>query len=101
VTDHSEYAGVIQLANQPSSPVSKIPQAAPLVLKARTKKKWSGSLCAPSTPWRLEPPVKALMSPEITGSVWKKNVALAEQANEPGKFTDRLPPDIPDNAASG
>src|SRR5215475_9559498 len=33
VTDHSEYAGVIQLANEPGSSVSKIPQAAPLVLK--------------------------------------------------------------------
>ena len=26
VTDHSEYAGVVQLANEPGSPVSKIPQ---------------------------------------------------------------------------
>jgi hypothetical protein len=33
------------------------------------------------------PPVKALMSPEIAGTVWKRNVALADQANEPGKFT--------------
>jgi hypothetical protein len=33
------------------------------------------------------PPVKALMSPAIAGSVWKKNVELAEQANAPGKFT--------------
>src|SRR5262245_18680093 len=37
VTDHSEYAGVIQLANEPGSPVSKIPQAEPLILKATTK----------------------------------------------------------------
>ena len=28
VTDHSEYAGVVQLANEPGSPVSKIPAAA-------------------------------------------------------------------------
>ena len=27
VTDHSEYAGIVQLANDPKSPVSKIPQA--------------------------------------------------------------------------
>src|SRR6266852_3327861 len=37
VTDHSEYAGVVNLANEPGSAVSKIPEAAPLVLKARTK----------------------------------------------------------------
>ncbi len=33
------------------------------------------------------PPVKALMSPEIAGAVWKKNIELANQANQPGKFT--------------
>ena len=37
VTDHSEYAGIVQLANDPKSPVSKIPQAVPLILKAKTK----------------------------------------------------------------
>jgi hypothetical protein len=87
VTDHSEYAGVIQLANEPGSPVSKIPQAAPLVLKARTKEEMVRvALYAINT---LAPgaPVKALMSPEIAGSAWQKNVALAEQANVPGKFT--------------
>ncbi len=37
VTDHSEYAGIVQLAQDPKSPVSKIPQAQPLILKAKTK----------------------------------------------------------------
>jgi hypothetical protein len=27
------------------------------------------------------------MAPEVAGTVWKKNVALADQANQPGKFT--------------
>jgi hypothetical protein len=27
------------------------------------------------------------MSPDIAGSVWKRNVALANEANQPGKFT--------------
>src|SRR5262252_11037301 len=31
VTDHSEYVGVIKLANDPSSPVSKIPAAQGLI----------------------------------------------------------------------
>ena len=30
VTDHSEYVGVMKLANDPSSPISKLPAAAPL-----------------------------------------------------------------------
>src|SRR6476646_4826387 len=33
VTDHSEYVGVVKLANDPTSPVSKLPAAAPLILK--------------------------------------------------------------------
>ena len=27
------------------------------------------------------------MSPEVAGTVWKQNIAIADQANEPGKFT--------------
>src|SRR5438034_10192985 len=37
VTDHSEYAGVVNLANEPGSAVSKIPEAEPLILKSKTK----------------------------------------------------------------
>ena len=33
VTDHSEYVGVMKLANDPGSPISKLPAAAPLILK--------------------------------------------------------------------
>jgi len=33
VTDHSEYVGVVNLANDPSSPLSKVPAAQPLILK--------------------------------------------------------------------
>src|SRR5215475_13050690 len=37
VTDHSEYAGVVQLANEPGSAVSKLPAAQPLIIKAKTE----------------------------------------------------------------
>ena len=33
------------------------------------------------------PPVKALMSPEVAGSIWKENVKIADENNHPGKFT--------------
>src|SRR5262245_23175775 len=36
VTDHSEYVGVIKLANDPNSTISKLPAAQPLILKANT-----------------------------------------------------------------
>jgi len=81
VTDHSEYAGVVNLANEPGSAVSKMPAAQPLILKARTKRKWSASRSTPSTPC-VRPPVKALMAPRDRGTVWKRNVDLADQANE-------------------
>jgi len=87
VTDHSEYAGVIQAANEPNSPVSKIPQAAPLVLKDKSKKEMERVALYAINVLVAGPPVKALMSPEIAGSVWKKNVEIAEEANDPGKFT--------------
>ena len=34
VTDHSEYVGVIKLANDPASPISKLPAAQPLIIKS-------------------------------------------------------------------
>ena len=89
VTDHSEYVGVMKLANDPASPISKLPAAQPIKIN-------------PDKPAAEErqrifeygvrvlmggPPVKALMSPEVAGTVWKENIALAEKANEPGKFT--------------
>jgi hypothetical protein len=33
VTDHSEYMGVTRLANTPGSPVSKLPEAQPMIMK--------------------------------------------------------------------
>ena len=87
VTDHSEYAGVVQLANEPGSPVSKVPAAQPLILKARTREEMTRVALYAINVLVAGPPVKALMAPEIAGSVWKRNVGLADQANVPGKFT--------------
>src|SRR5213592_3930966 len=87
VTDHSEYAGVIQMANEPGSAVSKIPAAEPLILKAKTKEEMERVALYAINTLVAGPPVKALMSPQVAGTVWKRNVALADEANEPGKFT--------------
>jgi hypothetical protein len=87
VTDHSEYAGVVNLANEPGSAVSKIPEAEPLILKARTKEEMERVALYAINTLASGPPVKALMAPEIAETVWKRNVALADQANQPGKFT--------------
>ena len=87
VTDHSEYVGVVNMANEPGSPVSKLPEAQPLILKSRTKEEMQRVALYCINTLGGGPPVKALMSPAIAGSVWKKNIELADEANQPGKFT--------------
>jgi hypothetical protein len=87
VTDHSEYVGVIRLANDPSSPISKLPAAQPLIMKSDTQAEMQRIFLYGTKLLGSPTPVKALMSPEIAGTVWKQNVELADKANEPGKFT--------------
>jgi len=87
VTDHSEYVGVMRLANDPSSPISKLPAAQPLIIRANTQAEIERIFVYGVRVLMGGPPVKALMSPEIAGTVWKQNVELAEKANQPGKFT--------------
>jgi hypothetical protein len=87
VTDHSEYAGVVNLANEPGSAVSKLPEAQPLILKAKTKEEMMRVALYMINTLASGPPVKALMAPEIASTVWQRNTKLADQANDPGKFT--------------
>ena len=87
VTDHSEYVGVMKLANDPTSPISKLPAAQPLIIKSNTPQEMQRIFEYGVRVLMGGPPVKALMSPEVAGTVWKENVALADKANQPGKFT--------------
>ncbi len=87
VTDHSEYVGVIKFANDPKSPVSKLPAAQPLIMKADTPEERQRIFIYGVKVLMGGPPVKALASPQVAGTVWKETVALAEKATEPGKFT--------------
>src|SRR5215510_9352329 len=76
VTDHSEYAGVVQLANDPKSPVRKVPEAQPLILKARTEAEMTRVALYAIEKLIPGAPVQALMKPEIAAAVWKKNIEL-------------------------
>ena len=87
VTDHSEYVGVIKLANDPSSPVSKIAAAQPLILKNNSAEAANEVFLYALNHLMRGAPVKALMSPQIAHTVWDQNVEYANQANDPGKFT--------------
>jgi hypothetical protein len=87
VTDHSEYVGVTKEANTPGSAISKMPAAQPMIVKdwndqAEVQKAFMYLVSLTS-----KPPIKEFMSPEVAGTIWKKNVAIAEQYNKPGKFT--------------
>ena len=86
VTDHSEYVGVIRLANDPSSPISKVPAAQPLILKSNSTDE-KNRVFLYAVKLMGGPPVKALMLPSVAGTVWKQNIEMAQKANQPGKFT--------------
>ncbi|UVD60356.1 DUF3604 domain-containing protein (plasmid) [Rhizobium sp. Pop5] len=85
VTDHSEYVGTVALANTPGSAISKLPIAQKLIVKDPADITriylWLGGTIVDKDP------IKELISPQVAGSVWKQNNDMADQANEPGKFT--------------
>ena len=87
VTDHSEYVGVIRLANDPSSPISKLPAAQPLILKSNTPEAANEVFLYAINHLMRGAPNKDLDNPEVAKTVWDSTVKLAEEANEPGKFT--------------
>jgi len=87
VTDHSEYVGVIKLANDPGSPLSRLPAAQPLIVKAGDPQSANEVFLYALNHLMRGAPYRALLSPEVTQTVWDNNVKFAEGANEPGKFT--------------
>jgi len=87
VTDHSEYVGITKMANTPSSPVSKLPETKGLIITDPKSKEQQQRAFVALVGLMSQPPVKALMTPEVTGPIWKENVQAADAANQPGKFT--------------
>src|SRR5271165_6849255 len=87
VTDHSEYVGVTKEANTPGSPTSKLSAAQPLILTDPNNQADITKVFNYLVNMLNGPPVKALMSPEVAGSIWKENVKIADANNHPGKFT--------------
>jgi hypothetical protein len=87
VTDHSEYVGITKEANTPGSALSKLPEAQPLILKDPNNQAEIQRAFTYLVNLLSKPPVKAFMSPEVAGSIWKQNVQIADANNQPGKFT--------------
>lgn len=87
VTDHSEYVGVTAEANNPGSAISKLPEAQPLIIHDPNNKEEVNKAFVYLVSLMDRPPVKAFMSPEVAGTIWKKNVRIADENNHPGEFT--------------
>jgi hypothetical protein len=87
VTDHSEYVGVTKEANTPGSYVSKLPQAQPMIMKDPNISAEQNQVFSYLLKLASSPPVKAFMDPKVTSTVWKENVKIADENNQPGKFT--------------
>jgi Protein of unknown function (DUF3604) len=85
VTDHSEYAGTIALANDPTSELSKQPIAQKL--KANTPEEFNKIFQWIAGSLAKHQPIKELVSPEVAGTVWKQVIAIADKYYQPGKFT--------------
>lgn len=85
VTDHSEYAGVIPLANDPTSSISKT--AVGKRLQAKTPEEFNKVFQWIAGSLAKHEPIKELLSPEIAGTVWKRNIEIADKYYKPGKFT--------------
>ncbi len=87
VTDHSEYVGVTKMANTPGSALSKMPEAQGLILKDPNNPEDVQKVFMYLVSLINKPPIKAFMSPEVAGTIWKENVKIADENNQPGKFT--------------
>ena len=85
VTDHSEYLGMVKKANDPTSPVSKLPIAAKLTANTPdqvvTVFKFLVSILAKNEP------IKDFLDPKVMASVWNDYVQIADKYYRPGKFT--------------
>jgi uncharacterized protein DUF3604 len=87
VTDHSEYVGVTKEANTPGSAISKMPEAQPLILHDPNNQEEQQKVFLALLSLTSKPPIKAFMTPQIAGTIWKENVKIADENNHPGKFT--------------
>ena len=87
VTDHSEYVGVTKEANTPGSAISKLPEAQPMILHDPNNQAEQQKVFIYLLSLTSKPPIKAFMSPEVAGTIWKENVRIADANNHPGKFT--------------
>jgi hypothetical protein len=87
VTEHSEFVGSIQQANDPNSPLRKNWPVLAKALKVGTEKDPLLAFKAISASLAKGHPPKELNSTEVLAPVWKRIVESADKHYQPGKFT--------------
>lgn len=89
VSDHAEFMGIIPmiLANDPRVSASETAQKFQALMREGRGMEGMGVLLQQITTGKVDP---ALISEEVTGSVWHEIVNAAERHNDPGRFTTLL-----------
>jgi hypothetical protein len=87
VTEHSEYMGMVQEANDPDSPLRKSAPILGEALKLGAGKDPMLAFKALSVTIAKGHAVKALTSPAVVSPVWKRIVEIADEYYRPGEFT--------------
>ena len=85
VTDHAEYVGTVRLANDPSSPISKLAVAEKL--KVHSKDDILKIYFFFASSMLKNEPITELLDPQVIGGIWQQTVAIADKYYQPGKFT--------------
>jgi hypothetical protein len=83
VTDHSEYMGVLPQILEEDSTLRKT-EVGKLILANDNEKAFE---VIGSSLVGITPPIPEFMQPDVSKSVWQEIVKIADEYNEPGKFT--------------
>ena len=86
-TEHSEYMGMIQEANDPDSPLRKNSPFLSEALKLGARGDPMLAFKVLSVTVAKGHPVKEFTNPTVVAPVWKRIVDIADKYYQPGKFT--------------
>jgi hypothetical protein len=90
LTDHAEYLGVFPQLIDPSNPLSQSDFAKSLSDPKASPNDPKSAINQVLASFKTATPIKAYVASELLTSNWKKHVAIANQYNQPGKFTTLL-----------
>jgi len=85
VTDHAEYMGVMKQMLDPNNPLAKLEISKNILSDDRAISLTAFGEVGMSM--ARNQPIEALNKKEINQSTWQKLVAIANEYNQPGKFT--------------